>query len=148
MSPAMRASRSAVRATSTVWKPPRANRRATAPPSPSPTPATSATFVLPAMTPSCAATLMDFVRRLCYTNTSRSRSAMIHDVAICGAGPAGSYAAYLLARQGLDVALIDKAVFPREKPCGGALSRKALELVDFDLQPVVQRRVTGAWLAC
>ncbi|MGE5792813.1 MAG: geranylgeranyl reductase family protein [Bacteroidota bacterium] len=73
---------------------------------------------------------------------------MIHDVAICGAGPAGSYAAYLLARQGLDVALIDKAVFPREKPCGGALSRKALELVDFDLQPVVQRRVTGAWLAC
>jgi geranylgeranyl reductase family protein len=73
---------------------------------------------------------------------------MIHDVAICGAGPAGSYAAYLLARQGLDVALLDKAAFPREKPCGGALSRKALALVDFDLEPVVQRRVTGAWLAC
>jgi geranylgeranyl reductase family protein len=73
---------------------------------------------------------------------------MIRDVAICGAGPAGSYAAYLLARQGLDVALFDKAAFPREKPCGGALSRKALELVDFDLDPVVQRRVTGAWLAC
>jgi geranylgeranyl reductase family protein len=72
---------------------------------------------------------------------------MIHDVAICGAGPAGSYAACLLARQGLDVALFDKATFPRDKPCGGALSRKALELVDLDLDPVVQRRVTGAWLA-
>jgi geranylgeranyl reductase family protein len=71
---------------------------------------------------------------------------MIHDVVICGAGPAGSYAAFLLARQGLDVALFDMATFPREKPCGGAVSRKALELVDLDLDPVVQRRVTGAWL--
>jgi geranylgeranyl reductase family protein len=72
---------------------------------------------------------------------------MIHDVVICGAGPAGAYAAYLLARQGLDVALFDKAAFPREKPCGGAVSRKALELLDFDLAPVIERRVTGAWLA-
>lgn len=72
---------------------------------------------------------------------------MIHDVVICGAGPAGAYAAYLLAQQGLDVVLVDKASFPREKPCGGAMSRKALGLVEFDLAPVVERRVTGAWLA-
>jgi geranylgeranyl reductase family protein len=71
---------------------------------------------------------------------------MIHDVVICGAGPAGAYAAYLLARQGLDVVLFDKATFPREKPCGGAVSRKALDLLEFDLAPVIERRVTGAWL--
>lgn len=72
---------------------------------------------------------------------------MIHDVAICGAGPAGSHAARLLARAGLDVALFDKAAFPREKPCGGAVSGKALALLGGGIAPVVERRVTGAWLA-
>lgn len=71
---------------------------------------------------------------------------MRFDIVVVGAGPAGSYAAYLLAKQGARVALLDKARFPREKTCGGAVSRKALQLVDFDLSPVVQAGVTGAWL--
>ena len=40
------------------------------------------------------------------------------DVAIIGAGPAGSSAAISLARQGYSVALLDKEQFPREKLCG------------------------------
>ena len=40
------------------------------------------------------------------------------DVAIVGAGPAGSSAAIFLARKGYSVALIDKEQFPREKLCG------------------------------
>ena len=40
------------------------------------------------------------------------------DVAIVGAGPAGSSAAIFLARKGYAVTLIDKAQFPREKLCG------------------------------
>ena len=44
------------------------------------------------------------------------------DVAIVGAGPAGSTAAIALHESGLRVALIDKAVFPRDKTCGDALS--------------------------
>ncbi|MGE5217036.1 MAG: FAD-dependent oxidoreductase, partial [Chloroflexota bacterium] len=40
------------------------------------------------------------------------------DVAILGAGPAGSAAAVGLARLGYQVALIDKKFFPREKLCG------------------------------
>lgn len=40
------------------------------------------------------------------------------DVAIVGAGPAGSAAAISLARRGYAVALIDKERFPREKLCG------------------------------
>ena len=45
-----------------------------------------------------------------------------YDVAIVGAGPAGSTCAIRLANQGLRVALIDKATFPRDKICGDALS--------------------------
>jgi menaquinone-9 beta-reductase len=40
------------------------------------------------------------------------------DVAIIGAGPAGSSAAICLARKGYQVALVDKEQFPREKLCG------------------------------
>ena len=44
------------------------------------------------------------------------------DVIIVGAGPAGSSCAITLANSGIRVALIDKAVFPRDKICGDALS--------------------------
>jgi geranylgeranyl reductase family protein len=48
------------------------------------------------------------------------------DVAVVGAGPAGSAAALVLARSGLDVVLIDRAVFPRDKTCGDGLMPDAL----------------------
>ncbi len=44
------------------------------------------------------------------------------DAAIVGAGPAGASAAVFLARRGYSVALIDKAVFPRDKLCGDFLN--------------------------
>jgi menaquinone-9 beta-reductase len=44
------------------------------------------------------------------------------DVAIIGAGPAGSSAAITLARKGYSVALLDKEQFPREKLCGDFLN--------------------------
>ncbi len=43
------------------------------------------------------------------------------DVLVVGAGPAGSAAATLLARSGLDVVLVDQRAFPREKVCGDGL---------------------------
>jgi geranylgeranyl reductase family protein len=46
---------------------------------------------------------------------------MTYDVVVVGAGPAGSTVAKYLAEKGLRVVLIDKAEFPREKPCGGGL---------------------------
>src|SRR5262245_54566169 len=48
------------------------------------------------------------------------------DVAIIGAGPAGSAAAIALARANQRVLLIDKRAFPRQKVCGGCLSGHAL----------------------
>jgi geranylgeranyl reductase family protein len=50
------------------------------------------------------------------------------DVAIVGAGPAGARAAYVLARQGARVTIFD-ASHPREKPCGGGVTGRALALV-------------------
>ena len=52
------------------------------------------------------------------------------DVAIIGAGPAGSTAAYLLSKVGLNVMLIDKYLFPRNKLCGGLVSVKTLKLLE------------------
>jgi len=71
---------------------------------------------------------------------------VIYDVAVVGAGPAGSYLSYLLARDGYAVALLDKAEFPRDKVCGGGISNKALELLGFDVSPAVERRIVGAYL--
>jgi len=46
---------------------------------------------------------------------------MKYDVIVVGAGPAGSTAAKNLAEKGISVLLLDKATFPRDKPCGGGL---------------------------
>ena len=54
------------------------------------------------------------------------------DVAIVGAGPAGSTAALKLGEAGLRVVLIEKAKsFPREKPCGGGITARALKRLPF-----------------
>ncbi len=56
------------------------------------------------------------------------------DVLIVGAGPAGSWAAYRLARAGARVQLFD-ASHPREKPCGGGLTGRALRVVQEAIRP-------------
>jgi len=66
------------------------------------------------------------------------------DVAIVGAGPAGSSAAYRLARAHARVLLIDKARFPRDKPCGGGLTTRAVRQLPFSVEPVVEDRITRA----
>jgi geranylgeranyl reductase family protein len=48
------------------------------------------------------------------------------DVVIVGAGPAGATAARALALGGARVRLIDRHRFPRSKPCGGAITTRAL----------------------
>jgi len=52
------------------------------------------------------------------------------DAIVIGAGPAGSTAAYLLAKGGLQVLVLDKNEFPRDKLCGGLLTRKTVRLLE------------------
>ena len=47
--------------------------------------------------------------------------AIKRDVIVAGAGPAGAICAAYLARAGVDVLLIDKELFPRDKACGDML---------------------------
>jgi geranylgeranyl reductase family protein len=49
------------------------------------------------------------------------------DVAIVGGGPAGSACAWKLRHAGLDVVVVDKAVFPRDKVCAGWITPQVLE---------------------
>ncbi|MGH3081404.1 MAG: geranylgeranyl reductase family protein [Gaiellaceae bacterium] len=63
------------------------------------------------------------------------------DALVVGAGPAGSTAAFRLARAGARVLLVDKARFPRDKPCGGGLTVRAVRLLPFSVAPVVEEEV-------
>jgi geranylgeranyl reductase family protein len=49
------------------------------------------------------------------------------DVIVVGAGPSGSTTAYYLASAGLDVLLLEKSRFPREKVCGDGLTPRAVK---------------------
>jgi geranylgeranyl reductase family protein len=51
------------------------------------------------------------------------------DVLVVGAGPAGSSAAWHLAREGAHVMMLDRARFPREKPCAEYLSPEASRIL-------------------
>ena len=79
-------------------------------------------------------------------------SAIHYDVAVIGAGPAGSAAAYFLARGGLRVALLDKSDFPRDKTCGDGLTPRALKVLDtMGVLPEVEKlafRCSGVTLRC
>ncbi len=60
------------------------------------------------------------------------------DVIVVGGGPAGSLLASKLAASGKEVLILDKEEFPREKPCGGGLTEKALGILDSDIGPVIE----------
>lgn len=62
----------------------------------------------------------------------------VYDVAIVGSGPAGSSAAFPLAKEGIKVALLEKSALPRYKACGGGVVRRALSLIPFDVQEVIE----------
>jgi geranylgeranyl reductase family protein len=66
---------------------------------------------------------------------------VIWDVIVVGAGPAGSATAHRLAEEGASVLLLDRAEFPRDKPCGGGVTLRALRQLPFSIDPVVEHTV-------
>jgi menaquinone-9 beta-reductase len=63
------------------------------------------------------------------------------DVLIVGGGPAGSSCAWKLRHAGLDVAILDKQVFPRDKVCGGWITPAVLAELEIDGAEYARGRV-------
>lgn len=68
---------------------------------------------------------------------------MGHDLIVVGGGPAGSTCARKAAQLGMDVLLIEKANHPRRKACGGGLTRRVTDSLDFDFSLVVEQEQCG-----
>ncbi len=74
------------------------------------------------------------------------------DVLIVGGGPAGAACAWKLRDSGLRVTILDKAVFPRDKVCGGWITPAVLEELKIDPAEYARERVlqpiTGFRVSC
>src|SRR3990172_8559134 len=69
---------------------------------------------------------------------------MHFDLIVVGAGPAGSTLAHLMAKEGARVLLLDRARFPRDKPCGGGVTPRAAGLLPVDITTGTERTVSRA----
>ncbi|MDY6949004.1 MAG: NAD(P)/FAD-dependent oxidoreductase [Pseudomonadota bacterium] len=63
------------------------------------------------------------------------------DVLIVGGGPAGSSCARVLQNSGLDVVVLDKSVFPRDKVCAGWITPQVVQELDLDVEDYRRGRV-------
>ncbi len=70
-----------------------------------------------------------------------------YDVTIAGAGPAGSVLAYILARQGIKVLLLEKHKLPRDKVCAGGVTVRAASILPFNFQDIVLNTIHGVRLS-
>ena len=69
-------------------------------------------------------------------------------VVVIGGGVVGCSILFHLAKMGWkDVVLLEKDRLPRYKTCGGAVTVRAANLLDFDISPVVERVITGGRLS-
>ena len=74
---------------------------------------------------------------------NQSQPSQAADVIVVGAGPGGSTTAAYLAAAGLDVLLLEKSAFPREKVCGDGLTPRAVkELVALG----IPTRAEDGWI--
>ncbi|HEY7515252.1 MAG TPA: FAD-dependent oxidoreductase, partial [Vicinamibacteria bacterium] len=69
------------------------------------------------------------------------------DVLIVGGGPAGSSCATRLQAAGLDVLVLDRAVFPRDKPCAGWITPGTLETLGLAAEEYAEERTLQPFTA-
>ncbi|GAB4329609.1 MAG: geranylgeranyl reductase family protein [Promethearchaeota archaeon] len=69
----------------------------------------------------------------------------VHDVVVVGAGPAGAMAGLTAAKLGLRCVVVDKANFPRVKPCGGALTPRIVDAWPW-VEPLATVRSTKGFI--
>ncbi|MFW9768851.1 MAG: geranylgeranyl reductase family protein [Candidatus Thorarchaeota archaeon] len=68
------------------------------------------------------------------------------DLIVVGGGPAGATCARRAAQLGLEVLLLEKANHPRRKACGGGITVRARDALDFDISTVIEREIYGVRL--
>ena len=73
---------------------------------------------------------------------------MIYDAIVVGTGPAGSVAAFELARRGWRVLALEKNRHPRYKVCGGGVSVRLDNLIGRGYHAVVEKTVTRLVMGC
>jgi menaquinone-9 beta-reductase len=86
---------------------------------------------------------MKFGRDIRRTPRRREHTGRVWDVVVVGAGPAGATAALgaMAASPGVSVLLLDRAEFPRDKPCGDGIAPQALDvLAGLGVRPVGDRQ--------
>ena len=69
-----------------------------------------------------------------FTNSNQNH----FDVIIIGAGPAGAFAAYSLAKKGVKVLILEKEKLPRYKVCGGGVVSRIKKILPFSLNSVIE----------
>ncbi len=75
------------------------------------------------------------------TVSSGELTSTVWDAVIVGAGPAGCHAAWELGRRRRRVLLVDRAAFPRWKPCAGGITLKAAPFIPAELHHLFERPV-------
>lgn len=72
---------------------------------------------------------------------TREKQLINCDVLVVGGGPAGSSCAWQLRQHGLDVVIMDKAQFPREKVCAGWITPEVLAVLQLDADVYAEQNV-------
>jgi len=67
----------------------------------------------------------------------------LYDVIVIGAGPAGSEAAFRLARLGYEVLMVEKEVGMREKACAGGIERIVLNEFGWPSDSIIEREISN-----
>jgi len=66
-----------------------------------------------------------------------------YDLIVVGGGPAGASCARRASQLGLDVLVLEKSVHPRRKACGGGITLRVKDLLDFDISSTIERKIYG-----